>query len=300
MASSYMAYPVAQEASEYINVITIDDRTFRVETSSEQTLQDFRVAVAQITGIAPESQRLISSGRLLFGETQPLGLAHNSFVHLAPITVQPPSSSSNQDGDVDDGDFSSSVRLAAHMAQLNGFAWLTVIYYSLVSWRLMMVIAFEQDDITPDRHGQSKQDYLALVLVPNFIISLFGVGVGLFGLWAASYRHTPNAQWKLRMYIVLIAMLAILSFLISLQMMDSNTMMAVFIVQMMFWYCILQARITEQAYVAVHGTASSSTVPMATPQALPEVAVAPAVVIVQAQPDGGGSNHHRRDAVVMV
>lgn len=291
-SSQYAAYPVAEEASEYINVITIDDRTFRVETSPEQTLQDFRVAVAQVTGIAPESQRLISSGRLLFGETQRLGLAHNSFVHLAPIVQSSPN---QQDaGEVDDGDFSSSVRLAAHMAQLNGFAWLTVIYYSLVSWRLMMVIAFEQDDITPDRNDQSKQDYLVRVLVPNFVTSLFGVGVGLFGLWTASYRHTPHAQGKLRAYTVLITMLACFTFISSLQMMDPNSMMVVFIVQMMFWYCILQARITEQAYVAVHGTASSSTVPMAIPQAAPEAAVAPAVVIVQAQPD------NRRDAVVMV
>jgi hypothetical protein len=68
----------------------VEDRTFRIPTTERQTLREFRLAVAQATGVSPTTQRLISNGRLLFGEHEPLGLAPEEFVHLAPIVQQAP------------------------------------------------------------------------------------------------------------------------------------------------------------------------------------------------------------------
>lgn len=301
-------YPVAEEVvtGEYINVMTVDDRTFQVETNPAQTLEEFRMAITQVTGIAPGCQRLICNGRLLFGETQPLGLPHNSYVHLAPISLEQQQYRQQQqqqggNEDDNDSDFNAHMRLTAHMSQLNAAAWLIVVYYSLVSWRLMMVIAFEQDEIQRQVSEQTKQDYFEKVLLPSFLTSLFGVFVGLFGLWTASYRDLPNAHGKLRWYALLITILALFSFLSSLEYMDSNSIMAVFIVQMMFWYCILQVRITEHAYVQVHG------VRVQQQQArIEEITTtqSPVIVVAQAQPVSAAEANNnaggRRDVAVMV
>lgn len=291
---------LAQEVQYHVNVITLDDRTFQIETSEMQTLHEFRLAVAHATGVAPESQRLISNGRLLFGENQPLGLEHNSFVHLAPITRTNASNDANNrggnnDNDFDDSDYTANVRLNAHMSQLNGFAWLIIVYFSLVSWRLLMIIMFEQDD--SKQPEQQKLEYLQQVLIPTFITSLFGVGVGLYGVWAASHRHLPVAAHKLRVYALLISLLALFYFLSSLQYMDSNSVMAVFIIQMMFWYCVLQARITEHAFTAVHGMQA----PSAVSAAVQDSSQVPTVIAVPQQPSSASeANNSRRDATVMV
>lgn len=267
--------------SSFINVKTVDDRTFQIPIlSPHQTLAEFRQAVEHATGVPVNSQRLIHNGRLLFGEHDELGLEHGAYVHLAPIVAQQTGENDEDGGSTNDFemDYATRVRLSAHISQLHGFAWLIVIYFSLLSWRLLMVILFEQDD---EESGKSKdEEYLTRVLVPNFLTSLFGVLVGLYGLWTASHRDSPTLARKVRWYAFLVTLLAMFSFLSSLEYLDSNSVLAVFILQMMFWYCILQARITEHSIVLL--TPPQPQVPAAVVAPVPMVQ-SPTLVMQQTQ-----------------
>jgi hypothetical protein len=250
----------------YLNLKTLDDLTIRIEhLSSSSTLAELRLEVERLTHVPPNRQRLIFNGGLLDDELSPLPPL-GSYIHLSPSRERDANSPDEALELDDEADYYHSARSSAHVAQMVGFAWMMILYYSLVSWRLFMVIAFEQNNNDTKPHQSLEKE-----LIPNFISSLIAIIVGIYGLHAAS--RNPNRPWRIKIYTLLLCLVAFITFATSLEMMDSNSVMAVFVIQTMFWYCILQARITERAV-----SVNSITIPN------PVILAVPSTHLVQVQP----------------
>ena len=158
-----------------VNVKVVEDRTFRIPFRRDGTLQQFRVLVEAATGVPCANQRLISNGRLLANETEPLNLANESYVHLAPssrervsaapATASPATTSSNpfwaslgsslgasgpttnatatttsstSTTQPDDGEPESIVE--ARLAAMRPGAWVTLIWFALLFWASLTML----------------------------------------------------------------------------------------------------------------------------------------------------------------
>lgn len=228
----------------FINLKTLDDRTLRIPSSETQTLREFRNEIEKVTGVLPSSQRLVANGRLLSNEDELLNLEDGSFVHLtqAPgVSRNLNRGNSSDSEESSDEAYESGTVIQAHVTQLQGLAWLVIVFFTLLSWRLFMSIAFHDD---PQNHPLE-------VNIVHFILSLYGIVVGVMGIIAASTRNRSHTETrkKIRIYAFMLSFLAFFYFLASMWEVDtnSNSFMGVFILQSMFFYCIVQAQMTHRA-----------------------------------------------------